>query len=250
MNRKILVTVAHPDDEAFGPGGTIARYASEGVEVHILSATRGEFGQWDEDSRNLEQRTKNKEQLKVHHVREEELRSSAKALGVVKVEFMDFIDGQLCNNDYHKITQKIIAKIQVFKPQVIITLDRLGVSGHIDHITVSLCTTYSFLHTTQPRKLYYEVMTMEHREKEKRLDDYFIYFPEGYSKDQITTVIDYSQYWERKKEAMWKHQSQLNDVINVSKSLEGRPKEDYFILGQSRGVNVKFPESDLFEGIK
>ena len=43
--RKILVTVAHPDDEAFGPGGTIAKYCAQGVQIHLLFATKGEAGE-------------------------------------------------------------------------------------------------------------------------------------------------------------------------------------------------------------
>lgn len=249
MTKKILVVVAHPDDEAFGPGGTIAKYASLGVEIHILSATRGESGQWHEDSKKKHSTTSNLKDLKISHVREKELRNSARALGIKKVEFMDFMDGELCNNVYHKIAEKIITKINNYKPQVIITMDRLGVSGHLDHIAVSMITTFAFLKTSVSKKLYYEVMTKEHRAAEKRLDDYFIYFPEGYERQGITTIVDYSAYFEKKKNAMWQHQSQLKDVKNVLKSLTNRPKEDYFILGQSRGVKTKIPETDLFAGI-
>jgi LmbE family N-acetylglucosaminyl deacetylase len=249
MIKKILVVVAHPDDEVFGPGGTIAKYASREVEIHIISATRGESGQWHEDSKKKHSTTANQEEIKISHVREKELRNSAKVLGVKQIDFLDFMDGELCNNVYHKIADKIITKINDYKPQVIITMDRLGVSGHLDHIAVSMITTFAFLKTTIPKKLYYEVMFSKHRQAEKRLDDYFIYFPEGYGKKEITTTIDYSEYYEKKKEAMWQHQSQLKDVLNILKSLTNRPKEDYFILGQSRDVKVKLPENDLFAGI-
>jgi N-acetylglucosamine malate deacetylase 2 len=253
MQKRILVTVAHPDDEAFGPGGTIAKYTAEGVNVHILSATRGESGQLDEILRSKikDQRSKidNKE-IKIQEIREKELINSAKTLGVSSVEFMDYIDGQLCNNLYHKITARIMDKIHDFKPQVILTMDRLGVSGHIDHITVSLATTYSFLHTHEPLKLYYEVMTKKDRLNQKRLDDYFIYFPEGYDEDEITTKIDYSKYFEKKKKAMLMHESQMNDVRNILKNLEDRPKVDNLILQYHRGIEVNLPETDLFSGIK
>ena len=246
MRKRLLAVFAHPDDEAFGPGGTIAKYASEGVEVHLLCATRGESGKWHEDSKKMHKRI----DMKVHHIREEELERSAKALGVARVEYMDFIDGELCNNLYHKIAEKIIKKINEFKPQIIITLDRLGISGHIDHITISMVTTYSFLKTKEPKKLYYEVMTKEQRAQEERLDDYFIYFPEGYDESQTTTKIDYSKYWDKKHKAMWQHQSQLDDVKAILKSLQNRPKIDYFILQHYRNVKVNFPETDLFSGIK
>lgn len=247
MKKKLLAVFAHPDDEAFGPGGTIAKYASEGTEVHILCATRGESGKWHEDSRKSHT---HKMDVKVHHIREKELLQSTRALGVSKVEFMDFTDGELCNNLYHKIAEKIIKKINEFKPQIIITLDRLGISGHIDHITISMVTTYSFLKTKDPKKLYYEVMTKKQRSQEERLDDYFIYFPEGYDESKTTTKIDYSKYWDKKYKAMLQHQSQLDDVKAILKSLRKSPKVDYFILQHYRNVKVKFPETDLFAGIK
>ncbi len=250
MIRKILAVFAHPDDEAFGPGGTLAKYAHTGTEVHLLCATRGESGQWSEESKK-KHNTKifHGTSFQVHHVREQELKNSAKILGISDLQFLDFIDGELCNNIYHKLADKIIKKIREFKPQVIVTLERLGVSGHLDHIAVSMITTFAYLKTTEASKLYYECMTRDYRIKEKRLDDYFIYFPEGYDKDQITTTIDWSQYWNQKKEAMQQHQSQLKDVNNILKSLENRPKVDYFILYNHHRINTILPETDLFAGI-
>jgi LmbE family N-acetylglucosaminyl deacetylase len=55
--RKLLAVFAHPDDEAFGPGGTLARYAYQGVEIHLLCATRGEGGK----QQNSEFRIQNSE---------------------------------------------------------------------------------------------------------------------------------------------------------------------------------------------
>lgn len=235
---KLLVVTAHPDDEAFGPAGTIAKYADLGVEVHLLCATRGEAGQWHQT----------KIQDKLHHVREKELLSSAKILGVKKVEFLNFIDGTLCNANYHQLAEKISKKINSFKPQVILTIDRLGVSGHLDHIAVSLTTTYAFLHASFGSKLYYHCLPKENREKD--LDDYFIYFPEGYNQDEITTRIDWGKYWDRKVEAMQQHQSQRQDVERILKRIVKQTRIDHFILQHYRKTAPKFPETDLFEGIE
>ena len=49
--KRLLVVTAHPDDEAFGPAGTIAKYADMGVKIHLLCATRGEAGQWSQKKR-------------------------------------------------------------------------------------------------------------------------------------------------------------------------------------------------------
>lgn len=146
--KKLLVVTAHPDDEAFGPGGTIAFYAKQGVEVHVLCATRGEAGQTDQEFRvqNSELRMNGKE---IGMVRENELRTSAKILGVQQVDFLDFTDGTLCNALYHRLAENIQQKIQAFAPHVVLTFEPRGVSGHLDHIAVGLTTTYAFLHTTR-----------------------------------------------------------------------------------------------------
>ncbi len=245
--RKLLVVTAHPDDEAFGPAGTIAECADKGVEIHLLCATRGEAGQWHEKKLKADDEIRIEDSIKLHHVREKELLKSAKILGVKSVEFLDFIDGTLCNANYHQLAEKISKKIDSFQPQVILTMERLGVSGHLDHIAVSLTTTYAFLHTSFGNKLYYHCLPKENREKD--LDDYFIYFPEGIDQDDITTRIEWSKYWDRKVEAMQQHQSQKQDVDRILKRIAKQTHVDHFILQHFRKITPKFPESDLFEGI-
>src|SRR3989338_560610 len=254
MHKKLLAVFAHPDDEAFGPAGALVKYASEGVEIHLLCATRGEAGQWHEKKFKVQsskfkvkEEIKIEETVKLEHVREKELINSAKVLGVAKVEFLDFIDGTLCNANYHQLADKITKKINSFKPQVVLTIERLGVSGHLDHIAVSLTTTYAFLNTDMPKKLYYHCLAKENRDKE--LDKYFIYFPEGYDQKDITTRIDWGEYLDKKVEAMKKHKSQTHDVERILKRIVKQKKVDHFILQHFRRVNPEFPETDLFAGI-
>src|SRR3989338_4568366 len=235
MHKKLLAVFAHPDDEAFGPGGTLAKYASEGVEIHLLCATRGEAG--DINIKNQKSKIKNtNKKLKINDIREEELLKSAEIIGIKKVEFLNFIDGRLCNANYHDLAKKIIAKIKSFKPQVVMTTERLGVSGHLDHIAVSMVTTYSYLKTKEAYKLYYYCLSKQQRRHEG--GDYFIYFPEGYSEDQITTKIDYTKFFEKKIFAMYQHQSQLSDAKTIHSYLEKIPKIDNFILQHHRKAEV------------
>ncbi len=234
--KKILAVFAHPDDEVFGPGGTLAKYGHEGVEIHTLCATRGESG----DEKNLKNN-------KLGQRREKELLRSAEILGIKSVEFLDFIDGQLCNNIYHKLADKIILKIQEFNPQIVLTNERLGISGHLDHIAVSMTTTYAYLKTKTAQKLYYNCMNVKFREKV--LDNYFIYFPEGYHENQITTKINYEKYWECKKRAMKMHESQLKDVNALLSRFSHQPKIDHFILQYYQNLKPELPETDFFSGV-
>jgi len=238
MHRKLLAVFAHPDDEAFGPGGTLARYGAEGVEIHLLCATRGEAGKDSRVSKTVS----------LGEVREKELLKAAKILNTKKVEFLGFVDGTLSNSIYHKLAEKIINKIDDFKPQILLTTERLGISGHLDHIAVSMITTYAYLHSKHKvNKLYYYCLPKERREKS--LDDYFVYFPEGYDQKDITTRIDFTPYWDQKVRAMESHTSQMHDVKRILARWANQPKIDHFILQFHQGVKVRLPETDLFTAI-
>lgn len=243
--KKLLCVFAHPDDEAFGPGGTIAKYAHEGVEIHLLCATKGEGGKQSEEVRNAN--TEVEKTTNLDEIREQELLASAKVLGIKRVEFLGYKDGTICNANYHEIAQNVIDKIQAFKPQVVMTFDRLGVSGHLDHMGMAMITTYAFMKTTEAQKLYYycssrEVSALYH-------DSYFVYFPYGYTHDQITTTIDLATMWDTKTNAMNQHKSQWHDVVRIQTTQKDMPKKEYFILSEESRVKIQGKETDLFNGI-
>lgn len=211
MQKKILAVIAHPDDESFGLGGTLVKYASEGVEIHVLCATRGENGRGGSD---------------LGKTREKELLTASKILGVARVDFMDYIDGTLSNGMYQAMAAKIEAKIKTFQPQVVLTFDRLGVSGHIDHIMVAMVTTFVCKKYQDQLKLYYYC---ELKETTDKVPDYFIYFPEGYEIEDVDVCIDTKAVWEIKVKAMWAHQSQKADVEMILEFTKDLPRQEYFI---------------------
>ncbi|MBM3284087.1 PIG-L family deacetylase [Candidatus Gottesmanbacteria bacterium] len=245
--KRLLAVIAHPDDEAFGPGGTLARYAGSGVEIHLLCATKGEAGE-NSSIKYQVSSIKENEKINIKNIRERELLKSAEILRIKKVEFLEFVDGTLCNAVYHQLAKKIRDKINRFRPQVVITNERRGISGHLDHIAVSMVATYAFLKTKVADKLYYYCLPEEIRDK--RMDNYFIYFPEGYKQKEITTRVDYSKFWKRKMQAMIVHKSQWKDVAALLTRFAKWPKVDYFILQYHRGIKVNLPETDLFAGVK
>jgi len=122
--KRILAVFAHPDDETFGPGGTLLTWAKKGYEIHLLCVTHGENGM-------------NNTKHHTAHVRERELKKAAKILGIARVEFLDFIDGTIGNHDIPRLREKITAKIRTFQPHRILTFDLTGVSGHLDHVAVA-----------------------------------------------------------------------------------------------------------------
>src|SRR3989337_253656 len=102
--KKVVCIFAHPDDEAFGPSGTIAKYA-DGREAYIICVTDG--NDHNNGTKNLSQ------------IRKNELRNSAKILGVKKVYFLSYSDGHLCNNIYHEVARKIEKIIKRLKPDTL-----------------------------------------------------------------------------------------------------------------------------------
>ncbi|MBI2074499.1 MAG: PIG-L family deacetylase [Candidatus Levybacteria bacterium] len=226
--KNIVCIFAHPDDEAFGPGGTIAKLAKEN-NVYLLCATKGEAGLQVQSSKfptSPRLRGASKVQS-LGSVREKELQKSAKVLGIKKVFFLGFEDGTLCNNLYHKLADRIREKLEELKPETIITYEPLGVSGHIDHITVAMVTLFVF----QKLQFVKEIMQYCLLKKYVRLrPEYFVYFPPGYEKSQIDKIVYTSDVWETKVKAMYAHKSQIHDIKRVLSFQEKMPREEYFLV--------------------
>ncbi len=220
MKKVIVGIFAHPDDEAMGPGGTLA-LLSQTHDVYIICVTNGDatIGDCLIKNGNLGQ------------IRQKELEKSAKILGIKKVFFLDFKDGELNNNLYHEIAAKIENVLKKLKAEIIITFEMHGLSGHLDHIAVSMITTY----IVESKKLASEIWYFCHSEifnntLKDELKDYFIYFPNGYKKSEIDNIIDIKDVWDKKIKAINCHKSQLIDVEKNLRWLNKLPKEEYFLI--------------------
>src|SRR3990167_7103340 len=184
----IACVFAHPDDEAFGPGGTIAKLAKDN-EIHIICCTDG-----DHQNKGLK------------NIRDKELLASAKILGVKHVHFLNFVDGSLCNNLYHHLADEIKKKLDELKPETLITFDANGVSGHLDHIAVTSVINWLFPKLTYLKKILY----FTNPEKiANNITDYFVYFPPG--RTNPDEIVDVSEVWQTKVTAMNTHVSQKSD---------------------------------------
>jgi len=135
-----------------------------------------------------------------------ELKTSAKILGVKKVFLLGFEDGELNNNLYHKLAEKIQKILEELKPEKIMTDEIRGISGHIDHITVAMVTTFVFYKLPFIKELMYYCI-----EKREVMRDYFIYMPPGFDKKDVDLRIDISDVWDKKVAAIKAHKSQAHD---------------------------------------
>ena len=133
--RRLLGVFAHPDDEVFCVGGTMARAAEAGAEVMIVSASRGEQGQI-RDPAAATRRT-------LGAVREGELRAAAAELGVPHVRVLGYPDGNL---QHHRssLGTAIAGIMRRFDPDTVITFGADGGYGHPDHVAISALTTGAF----------------------------------------------------------------------------------------------------------
>jgi N-acetyl-1-D-myo-inositol-2-amino-2-deoxy-alpha-D-glucopyranoside deacetylase len=144
----LLAVLAHPDDESFGMGGTLALYAQRGVEVHLICATRGEVG---ETPPNFERNDRS-----IAELRMDELRCAGQILGLKKVHFLKYRDSGMpgsADNSHpralaaapmEQVAKEIAGLIRKLKPQVVLTFDPFGGYGHPDHIAIQRATERAF----------------------------------------------------------------------------------------------------------
>jgi LmbE family N-acetylglucosaminyl deacetylase len=266
-NLKLLCVFAHPDDESLGNGGILARYAAEGIETYLIVATRGERGWWgkEEEYPGVEAFGKR---------REAEVRAAAKVLGLRKVEFLDYVDGELDQANPAEAIAKVVGHLRRVRPEVVVTFGPDGAYGHPDHIAICQFTTAALIKAANPNaldssdlaahcvsKLYYMVATQE------LLGAYQSVFGElvmhidgmerrgvGWPEWAITTRIDTQAYRQTVWKAVLCHESQLS----AYRQLEHISQEDQEELWDSqtyyRALSLvnggRRVEEDLFEGLR
>lgn len=146
--KTVLIVLAHPDDESFGMGGAIAYWDTQGVDVHLACATRGEAGTVD-----AEYLTKYKT---IAELREAELLCAADALGLKSVNFLEYRDSGMVGSEDNRrpealvqapleqVAERIVALIRRLRPQAVITFDETGGYYHPDHIHIHKATVAAF----------------------------------------------------------------------------------------------------------
>lgn len=128
---RLLCVLAHPDDESLGCGGVLAKYAAEGVETHLLTATLGERGRIDGERPGPQIAAP---------IRERELRAAAATLGVRGLHLLGYVDGELDAAEPRLAAARIAAHVRRIRPQVVVTFGAEGAYGHPDHVAVSRLT--------------------------------------------------------------------------------------------------------------
>lgn len=232
----LLACFAHPDDEAFGSGGTLARYASEGARVVLVCATAGEVGEISDPALASPEN--------LGEVRREELRCSARQLGASDVIFLGYRDSGMAgtaDNENPKafakardedVVSQLVGIMRDLKPKVVVTFEPGGGYGHPDHIAISRHTAAAFVAAGdpkrfpergaawQPSRLFYTAIPrsffieMRDRLQEMGIDTSdFARFEEagaGWPDEKINVTMDISEFIEAKWTALHCHRTQLS----------------------------------------
>jgi LmbE family N-acetylglucosaminyl deacetylase len=270
---KLMAVLAHPDDESLGVGGTLAKYASEGVEVFLLTATRGESGRYrgyrSDDHRHPGP-------LALANIRETELRAAAAVLGVRDVSLLDYHDRRLDCANARRTVAEIVEHVRRVHPDVVVTFGPDGAYGHPDHIAISQFTTAAVVsaadaefacdgvkpagRTHAVSKLYYlawpestwaayQAVVRELVSTVDGVERRAVPWPDW----AITTVIDTNNFQSTVRRAISCHESQvaeferLKDLLPVDH--EGLWGWQSFYRAFSTVNGGRAREADLFEGI-
>jgi LmbE family N-acetylglucosaminyl deacetylase len=261
----LVAIFAHPDDEAFGSGGTLTKYAREGVDVHLIMATRGEAGRSANPGVAVTQ--------PMSLLREQELRNAAEYYGLAGLHFLDYMDGQTALVPPSEAVFKIVRLLRRLKPQVVLSFGPEGVYGHFDHLVVHRWAVASVElaaqaerwpeagPTHQTLKLYYratpEIQVEQMKERFGRSSVMMdgIPFPfTGYSSEKITTIVDIQEVAPFKLKAIRCYTSQIHpDMPYLKEDFDPLTIswfwQETFILAKSF-MPGEAKEYDLFAGIR
>jgi len=280
QSKILLAVLAHPDDESFGMGGTLALYARQGVKVYLVCATRGEAGMVTA------------EQLtgfdSIAEKRESELRCAAAELGLSEVFFLEYRDSgmpgspdnqhprALAAQPLAEVAAKVAHYIRLLKPQVVATFDPIGGYKHPDHIAIHQATVQAFELASRPefedemppfqsQKLYFHLIPKSFLKFGVWLLRLLRKDPHHFGRNRdidlaslvadgdfpINARVSYRQVGERKDTASACHASQLDGGLSrgpmrLVRGLFGA--QDYFMRAFPPPQAGKV-ETDLFAGL-
>lgn len=226
---RLMLVVAHPDDETFGCGSLLLHAAADGMVTSVVCATRGESGE------RIDGVDSNVEDLGT--VRESELRAAAKVLGVSRVDLLGFGDsgmngpaspGALINAPVDAVRDQVLAHVEELRPHVVVTLD--GGDGHRDHLRIR-DATLAAVDQAQWRvdRVYLQCLPkslmrqwVEYMARHDPSWEHLSAEIPGTADDLITTVIDTGDFLTQRDQAIAMHRSQRSPYDGLPDDLRRR----------------------------
>jgi LmbE family N-acetylglucosaminyl deacetylase len=266
----LMAVHAHPDDEAIGTGGILARYSDEGVRTVLVTCTNGELG---DAPGGLKPGDPGHDSDVVVPLRRRELEASCEVLGVSQLELLGYHDsgmegwpqndapGSFWRTPVEEPAARLSHLMRTYEPQVVVTYDENGFYGHPDHIQANRVTLAALERSGIAAKLYYIAVG---RGRIKQFRDLMaeagtqppeevVENPDFGTPDElITTVVDVSAVAGRKYASLGAHASQSDNIFFLQMG------EELFsaVMGSESFVRVidptgaPVPEDDLFAGLR
>lgn len=241
--RTILAVFAHPDDEAYGPGGTLAHYALSGTDVYMLTFTCGEAG-----SIGISRTLPTDELCRR---RTAELREASEALRLRGHRLVGEPDGQLASMDREKGIEIVLDEFRRRRPQVVITFHHGGVSRHPDHLAVYRFVKEAFARAgdDSPDRVFGWCMpeSLSHVYRGERDVDFA-------AESEIAARISIpDEAMDRKIEAIESHRTQIEFFGQLQEWFENYREvtgTEHFELIEGKAPLPRAVITDLFEGLE
>jgi len=278
----LLAVHAHPDDESSKGAGTVARYADAGVRCVLVCCTGGEAGDILNPAMDRPEVREN-----IDSVRREELARAADILGYEEVVWLGYRDSGMPDSednanpdcfaraDLDEAVGRLVAVIRRVRPQVIVTYpDEQSGYPHPDHLRVHDISLPAFDAAGdpdrypeagppwQPLKLYY---TMWSRQRMRSMHEKLLelglespfddkWWDRPSQDDRITTRVEIGQWYQRRKDALLAHATQIDPsspfwfALPDDVAATVHPWDEYHLARSL--VDAEQPEDDLFAGIR
>lgn len=270
-----LMTVhAHPDDEATGTGGVLARYAAEGIRTVLVTCTDGGCG---DGPGGVKPGEPGHDPDAVAALRRQELKASCDVLNITHLEMLDYADSGMmgwATNDapesfwrtpVEQSAARLAELMRRYEPDVVVTYDENGFYGHPDHIQANRVTVAALALTELTPKVYWTTMPRSAMRKFMEMMREFdsewtepdpaeaAALPEiGLPDEEITTWVDVSEFGGQKFDALAAHASQGENIVFLKMGQERFTElmgVETFVRVQD-GTGADVPENDLFAGLR
>ena len=225
----LMAVHAHPDDEASTTGGILAKYAAEGIRTVLVTCTNGELG----DSPSAKPGDDHHDTADVVAMRTKELQDSCRVLGITHLEMLGYHDsgmmgweqndapGSFWSTPVQEAAKPLIALIERYQPDVIVTYDDFGFYGHPDHIQAHRITLAALDATASPAKLYFSAIRRSALDQfRERLGELGVELPPddgessfGSPDEAIGAEIDCRDQTQQKFDSLAAHVSQAENIF-------------------------------------
>jgi LmbE family N-acetylglucosaminyl deacetylase len=263
---------AHPDDEATGTGGVLAKAAAEGIRTVLVTCTDGRCGDGPDGAKPGEP---GHDPAKVIELRQQELERSCAVLNVSHLELLGYGDsgmmdwptidapGSFWSTPVDQAAGRLAELMRRYQPDVVVTYDENGFYGHPDHIQAHRITMAAVASTGLPAKVYWTTVPRSGFEEFARImhelgadwDEPNPDQPEpeiGLPDEAISTWVDTSAFGDQKYDALAAHASQSENIFFLKMGRERFTElmgMETFVRVQDR-TGAPLPERDLFDGLR